>query len=62
MKNVLSKVDSKIGQLKNYMWHLNDESYLERMDKSFRYCKLESENLIKNNIQVKSSSDFQNNI
>lgn len=30
---------NSIGQLQNYMWHLNDESYLERMEKSFRYCQ-----------------------
>lgn len=57
-KCIVQGGDTKIGQLKNYMWHLNDESYLERMDKSFRYCKLESENLIKNNIQVKAHHIF----
>ncbi len=29
----------RIGQLKAKVWHLNDESYKERMEKSFRYCQ-----------------------
>ncbi len=29
----------RIGQLKSKMWHLNDESYKERMEKSFLYCQ-----------------------
>jgi glycosyltransferase involved in cell wall biosynthesis len=52
-KCIVQGGDSKIGQLKNYMWHLNDESYLERMDKSFRYCQLESDKLVEKKIYVK---------
>ena len=28
-----------IGQLHQKMWHLNDSSYLERMEKSYTYCQ-----------------------
>jgi glycosyltransferase involved in cell wall biosynthesis len=28
----------RVGQLENLMWHLNDADYLERMEKSNRYC------------------------
>lgn len=46
--------DSKIGQLKNYMLHLNDESYMERLEKSLQYCSLESKKLIAENKKIKS--------
>lgn len=35
-----------IGQLHHKMWHLNDESYKERMSKSFQYCQLEAEKML----------------
>jgi len=41
-----------IGQLQALMWHLNDDSYEERMRKSFQYCKLEADKLIELNISV----------
>lgn len=52
-KCIVKGGDGKTGQLKNYMWHLNDESYIERMDKSFRYCQLESNKLAEKNIYIK---------
>lgn len=52
-KCVVQGGENKIGQLRNYMLHLNDESYLERMEKSFRYCQLESDKLLEKNIEVK---------
>ncbi|MDB4754055.1 glycosyltransferase family 2 protein [Akkermansiaceae bacterium] len=36
-----------VGQLHEKIWHLNDEGYLERMEKSFRYCQIEAEALVK---------------
>ncbi len=36
---VLDSPDERVGQLKNKMWHLNDSSYKERMQKSFSYCQ-----------------------
>jgi (heptosyl)LPS beta-1,4-glucosyltransferase len=35
----------RIGQLKSLMWHLNDDSYLERMGKSNLYCLEQARNL-----------------
>jgi (heptosyl)LPS beta-1,4-glucosyltransferase len=35
----------RIGQLKEKMWHLNDESYKERMEKSFLYCQEQAKRL-----------------
>ena len=29
----------RVGQLQSKMWHLNDNTYLERMGKSYRYCQ-----------------------
>lgn len=36
----------RIGQLKSLIWHLNDDSYLERMQKSNLYC-LEQARILK---------------
>lgn len=35
----------RIGQLKGLMWHLNDDSYLERMKKSNLYCQEQAQSL-----------------
>lgn len=35
---------NSIGQLNTKIWHLNDESYSERLSKSFRYAQIEAEN------------------
>jgi len=37
----------RIGQLRNLMWHLNDADYLERMEKSNRYCVEVAENTVR---------------
>jgi glycosyltransferase involved in cell wall biosynthesis len=37
---------TRIGQLEQRMWHLNDENYRERMRKSFQYCQIEAEKLM----------------
>ena len=52
-KCVVHGGEEKIGQLQSFMSHLNDESYLERMDKSFRYCQLESDKLIEKKLCIK---------
>jgi (heptosyl)LPS beta-1,4-glucosyltransferase len=43
---VVDGAPDSVGQLKGVMWHLNDESYKERMAKSFQYCLLEAEKMI----------------
>ena len=35
---IVDGMPASIGQLRYKMWHLNDESYLERMNKSMVYC------------------------
>ena len=54
-KCIVDGGDKRTGQLKGVMLHFNDESYLERMDKSFRYCKLESEKLLRNGYKVNAA-------
>ena len=41
-----------IGQLNNLMWHLNDESYKERMIKSLQYCQLEADKMLVENKKI----------
>ncbi|MFC1775874.1 glycosyltransferase family 2 protein [Pseudomonadota bacterium] len=43
----------RIGQLKSMMWHLNDDSYLERMGKSNLYCQEQAIRLKERNFQVR---------
>jgi len=43
---VVEGAPEAVGQLSGFMWHLNDDSYEERMNKSFQYCKLVAEELI----------------
>ena len=42
-----------IGQLKAKMWHLNDESYKERMEKSLFYCQNQSKRLAARGIKMR---------
>lgn len=51
-KCIIEGGKEKTGQLKNMMLHLNDESYLERLDKSFRYCNVEAKELLRKNVKV----------
>lgn len=46
-------VDGSIGQLKKPMWHLNDESYKERMQKSFVYCQNQAARLKERGIEMR---------
>ena len=43
----------RIGQLKSKMWHLNDESYLARMNKSNLYCQEQAARLKERNISIR---------
>ena len=43
----------RIGQLNSFMWHLNDDSYLERMRKSNLYCQEQAENLQAKGLQIR---------
>ncbi|MBC2717420.1 MAG: glycosyltransferase family 2 protein [Desulfobacteraceae bacterium] len=43
----------RIGQLKEKMWHLNDESYKERMEKSFLYCQEQAAILTENGAKIR---------
>ncbi len=43
----------RIGQLEEEMWHLNDDSYLERMGKSNLYCQEQSKVLAKRGLKVR---------
>ena len=42
-----------IGQLQARMWHLNDASYLERMQKSMVYCQYAAKKLIEKRVKVR---------
>jgi len=42
---VIDGASDSIGQLNKTMWHLNDESYKERMQKSFVYCQNQARRL-----------------
>ena len=42
---VVDTSPDRIGQLKNKMWHLNDKSYAERLEKNIQYSKLEAERI-----------------
>lgn len=45
--------EKAIGQLRAEMLHLNDESYLERMRKSFQYSQLEAEKILNKGYYVR---------
>jgi len=45
--------EEKIGQLENHIWHLNDESFKERMDKSLRYSKSRADQIIQNQKDIR---------
>ena len=45
-KCVVDGVPEKVGQLTEEMWHLCDESYLERLSKSNRYCHIDAQKIV----------------
>lgn len=42
-----------VAQLKNHIWHLNDDSYAERMQKSNVYCHEQARRLVAKQIRLK---------
>ncbi|MDA3898137.1 MAG: glycosyltransferase family 2 protein [Desulfobacteraceae bacterium] len=50
---VIQNGQKSIGQLKAKMWHLNDESYKERMEKSFVYCQNQGKRLVQRGIKIR---------
>ena len=52
--SVVEGAPGTIGQLNGQMWHLNDNSYAERMRKSFQYCNLEADKLLEAGKRVSS--------
>ncbi len=42
-----------VGQLENVIWHLNDESYQERMEKSVVYCQEQARRIEKKGVIVR---------
>ena len=43
----------RIGQLNQMMWHLNDNSFLERLEKSARYSELEGRRIVESGLNVR---------
>ncbi len=50
---VIQGAPGSIGQLREKMWHLNDESYKERMEKSLIYCQEQAKRLVKRGIRMR---------
>lgn len=50
---VLTVPDTRLGQLKAKMWHLNDVSYANRMRKSIRYCQEQAAELAAKNTTLR---------
>jgi len=51
-KCVVDAPSEYIGQLKEKMWHLNDESYKERMEKSVLYCQEQAKLLAESGMKI----------
>lgn len=45
-ENCIIKDNTNVGQLNGFMYHLNDKSYNERIQKTIKYTHLEAEKLI----------------
>lgn len=45
--------EAKIGQLSGRMWHLNDESYVERLQKNVRYAQFSAADLLKGGKRIR---------
>ena len=52
-KCIVEASSERIGQLNERMWHLNDESYKERMRKSFLYCQEQAAILTENGTKIR---------
>jgi len=52
-KCVVDGAPEKIGQLAEEMWHLCDESYLERLSKSNHYSQIEAQKIVRDGRRVR---------
>ena len=50
---VIEGAPETIGQLDEKIWHLNDDSYNERMGKSLVYCQYQGKRLIEKGLKMK---------
>jgi len=50
---IVQDAPGSIGQIKEQMWHLNDDSYKERMEKSMVYCQEQARRLAARDIRMK---------
>lgn len=50
---VVDSPPERVGQLREKMWHLNDESYKERMDKSALYCQEQATRLMSRGVRMR---------
>ena len=48
----LDRPDAIIGQLKGMMWHLNDETYVERMYKNAQYSQFSADQIVKSGARI----------
>lgn len=52
-KCVVDRQPESVGQLKGYMWHLNDANYTERLRKDMLHIQLEANNLLSHGTNVR---------
>ncbi len=50
---LIDTTDDRLGQLKEKMWHLNDEDFIERIRKSNLYSQIRAEDILESNYKVK---------
>ncbi|VAX11788.1 glycosyl transferase, family 2 [hydrothermal vent metagenome] len=50
---LVDTTDERVGQMGCKMWHLNDDTYLERMQKSNLYCQEQAVRLKEKGVQVR---------
>jgi glycosyltransferase involved in cell wall biosynthesis len=50
---LLDAPPERVGQLRGFMWHLNDSDYVERVRKNMTYMQVEAENLEERCLQVR---------
>ena len=44
---------SALGQLRNAIWHLNDDNYKERLEKSVTYCQEQARRIEKRGVTIR---------
>jgi (heptosyl)LPS beta-1,4-glucosyltransferase len=50
---VLASGVERIGQLRSYMWHLNDSNFAERLRKNMLYSQMEADKILGRGLEVK---------